>query len=335
MAVNRYIIPGFEHRVGYHCGSTAMCDLLRYYGVQLDEADCFGLGSGLHFMLVHHESLSPSCSIHGRLDNLEPDLAKTLGFSCDHRLVRKGEDPWQPVKELLLARKPVILIADIAYLGYYNTDAHFTAHRILCVGFDEEKEAALIADNAYEELQEVPLVELNRARSSQYFPFPLNYDYLVFEPIESQRPFEAMASEALLRTCNNMIDKSTQYMGVGGILSLSRILPQWKHKVKDWKFSARFNYQIIQKRGTGGALFRNMFRDFFYRTAFVSSWLDDFSLKKAITDICLLWTDIAYGFRELSETGSDKMISLLESKAMQVYELERWFFEHIKARLEQ
>lgn len=44
-----YILPGYEHVDGWHCGSTAISNACRYVGVELSEPMCFGLGAGAGF----------------------------------------------------------------------------------------------------------------------------------------------------------------------------------------------------------------------------------------------------------------------------------------------
>jgi hypothetical protein len=44
--------PGFRHRPGNHCGSTALRNVLAYHGIELSEEMAFGLGAGACFYYV-------------------------------------------------------------------------------------------------------------------------------------------------------------------------------------------------------------------------------------------------------------------------------------------
>jgi hypothetical protein len=46
------MVPGFRHRAGNHCGSTALRNLLAFGGLELSEEMAFGLGAGAAFYYV-------------------------------------------------------------------------------------------------------------------------------------------------------------------------------------------------------------------------------------------------------------------------------------------
>src|SRR5579885_1228061 len=46
------IIKNWVHIPGLHCGSTALRDVVTYYGYNFSEAMCFGLGGGLGFFYI-------------------------------------------------------------------------------------------------------------------------------------------------------------------------------------------------------------------------------------------------------------------------------------------
>ncbi|MFQ5787368.1 MAG: BtrH N-terminal domain-containing protein, partial [Thermodesulfobacteriota bacterium] len=60
------MINNWIHIPGIHCGSVALRNVVTYYGLNLSEPMCFGLGSGLGFFYSINEKMSPSKSIHLR-----------------------------------------------------------------------------------------------------------------------------------------------------------------------------------------------------------------------------------------------------------------------------
>ena len=73
------VVPGFSHRPGVHCGSTALADVLRLRGVDLSEAMAFGLGAGLGFYYLVSPALSPTHLFQGRHAHLERNACEVLG----------------------------------------------------------------------------------------------------------------------------------------------------------------------------------------------------------------------------------------------------------------
>ena len=57
-----------------HCGSVAIRNVANYYGVNYEEALCFGLGSGMGFFYIKNKQGKPSEVIHLRAPNMEPNF---------------------------------------------------------------------------------------------------------------------------------------------------------------------------------------------------------------------------------------------------------------------
>lgn len=94
------ILPGFQHRPGVHCGSTALCDALRARGLELSEPLAFGLGAGLGFHYVVAPEFTPSHFLQGRSPGLERTACEVLGAPAVERTAVGPEEALEGVAEV-------------------------------------------------------------------------------------------------------------------------------------------------------------------------------------------------------------------------------------------
>src|SRR5512138_2835759 len=95
------LVPGFTHRPGVHCGSTALADALRARGVHVSEPMSFGLGAGLGFYYLVSPALSPSHVFQGRSANLERTACEVLGAPVRERTAPDAAAAWEGVRDAL------------------------------------------------------------------------------------------------------------------------------------------------------------------------------------------------------------------------------------------
>ena len=53
-----------------------------------------------------------------------------------------------------------------------------------------------------------------------------------------------------------------EYEGLPALRRFAAEVGDWPAQVADWQWCARFNYQVIERRGTGGGNFRLMYSRF-------------------------------------------------------------------------
>jgi len=119
-------IEDYRNLPGEHCGSTAMRNLLFHYcGLELTEAEVFGIGSGIDFMLLESASNDPAVFTFGRGPSLETDVAAAFGI--DYRETPEPDDAiaWELVRAEVAAGNPTMLSGDAYYLDYRDFGVHF------------------------------------------------------------------------------------------------------------------------------------------------------------------------------------------------------------------
>lgn len=298
------MVTDYPHRPGAHCGSASLRNLSAHYGWGFDEPLCFGLGAGIGF--GYHEAGPASRTIMGRTSWLESTFFETLAIPFEENDGEEWETAWEAVETRLADGTPVMLFADLYYLDYYGTDTHFGPHTLVCVGSDGEE--VVLSDSEFDAVQRLPTERLRRAWGSEHgFVGPLSNRWLA---VDGEQPapdatVEDAARQAIERAADGMLGDGecgawgTQ--GVVGIRRFARELPDWG-ELEDASWTARFAYQNVERRGTGGGAFRRLYAEFLAQLDF----LDDGYAERtrAIADD---WSALGETLEEASETPTEEV----------------------------
>ncbi|HSN92185.1 MAG TPA: BtrH N-terminal domain-containing protein [Anaeromyxobacteraceae bacterium] len=331
------ILPAFEHRPGVHCGSTALADALRARGLDLSEPMAFGLGAGLGFFYVASPALSPSHLFQGRSAHLERTACEVLGAPVRERTEDDPARAWDGVKGALARGIAPILATDLAELPYWRSRTPFGGHRVVLAGHDEGRGIALVADTDRPGLEEVSLEALGRARASLAPPFGQpGHPWLEVDAPARPRPLGEAIRDALRRQSRDML---LEVDGIAGVSALERFageLSGWPGAARDeedraWCF--RYAFQVIEKRGTGGGLFRRMYALFLGEAEEAVPALAGLGLRRAMEEIAAGWSRLAAAFRAAAgEPGAGLPAPALEL-AHELARRERRFHEDLAARV--
>jgi hypothetical protein len=100
----------------------------------------------------------------------------------------------------------------------------------------------------------------------------------------------------------------------------------WPRHAEDWRWCARFTYQVIERRGTGGGNFRRMY----------SRFLDEVGYAEArlAADAAGRWTDLAGAMLAASEMDSPEpeLWSRAGEDARRVLQAEQDLWTELQAR---
>lgn len=297
------IVSHFDHTRGNHCGSTALRDLLHCVGLDLSEAMCFGLGSGLGF---HYFANLPHTGVshffHGRTGTLERDLCRHLALDFDEGEDDDADHAWRAARAFIDADVPVMLNVELSRLPYYHSRTPFPGHRVVLAGYDDTRAVAFLADNAFDALQEISLEALRAAR---YAPvastlFPLRNQWLVVKSARAHTPLADAIRVALAENARALLAAPDSYSGIAGMRTLADDLPNWR-AAPDGAFCARFGYQIIERRGTGGGAFRKMYAAYLREADAHAPELGVARWADAMAEIADAWTEFALLLKRISD----------------------------------
>jgi hypothetical protein len=286
------MVPGFRHLPGHHCGSTALRNLLGHHGAELTEEMAFGLGAGACFYFVPMDGSSPSRFTNGRTSRLEEQFVELTGAPLELLTFEDAEASWDAARASVEDGSPALLLTDLYYLDHYGKSAHFPGHAVVLAGFDDD--VAYLSDTAFDELQTTSIESLHKARHAQHPVFPLaGHMFVARNGIAEFDPGAAVAV-AVTRCAERMLEPPLgEYEGLPGLRRFAAEVGSWPELLSDWQWSARFNYQTIERRGTGGGNFRLMYSRFLGETG------SDEAEQAA--NAAAAWTELATGLLAASE----------------------------------
>ena len=259
----RVMVPGYSHIPGNHCGSTALRNLLAFHGAELTEEMAFGLGAGACFFYVALDGQSPSRFTNGRAAKLEENFLELTGAPLRLRTDPDPDASWQLARHAVDAGRPALLLTDLYYLDHYGKSAHFPGHAVVIAGYDSEE--ALLSDTGFEELQTTKLEHLAEARHSKQPIFQLDghiVDLPEGEAIDAAKLREAVPA-AVAHAANEMLKPAlSEFQGLPALRKFAAEVESWPEAAEDWQWCARFLFQVVERRGTGGGNFRAMYSRF-------------------------------------------------------------------------
>ncbi|HVY78045.1 MAG TPA: BtrH N-terminal domain-containing protein [Solirubrobacterales bacterium] len=312
-------VPGYRHTPGHHCGSTALRNLLAFHGVaNLSEEMAFGLGAGACFYYVVLDDASPTRWFNGRTARLEENFDELTGAALRLRTFEPGDDgAWAAARAEVDAGNPVLLLTDLYYLDHYGNSAHFPGHAVVLAGYDEEH--AHLSDTGFEQLQTTTrLDDLDRARHSDHPAYPLAGHMFTATEAVSPEQLRAAIPAAIERAAEAMVASPFgEFAGLGAVERLAAEAGSWPEIAADWQWCARFGYQVIERRGTGGGAFRLMY----------SRFLEEAGRPEAplAAAAAARWTELAEAFRAASERDEPEpaLWHEIDAAAHRVAEAER------------
>ncbi|MDY6941519.1 MAG: BtrH N-terminal domain-containing protein [Pseudomonadota bacterium] len=288
------------HQPGRHCGSTAIADLANYHGIKWSEAFCFGMGGGLGLFYANFPGMSPSRLVHVRSTDFERNAFTRLGQSFRWQT---AADPAVSERDLRLALddgRPAVVQTDIFYLPYYESSTHFPGHLIAVWGYDDAAGVFLVTDTERPALLEVPYAAMRDARHSKKGPFPLQGQMFAPATLSAPDDLPSATLQAIVANSRSLLGSRIPVQGVRALETWIAELPQWA-EFPDWQWTARFAYQLIEKRGTGGGAFRLMYSEFLDEASDDVPAVKQLGLASQMRELASLWTDTATAFKKISE----------------------------------
>lgn len=322
------IIDNWVHIPGVHCGSVTLRDVATYYGYDWSEPLCFGIGGGLGFYYTKRDDISPTRMIFVRGPHMEPTFFSLADKPTEWK--HGNGETLGIIKSSIDRKVPVIIQTDIYYLHYYESSTHFPGHIVSVWGYDDDEEKIFVADNHFEGLKEVDFASFLEGMGSKEKSNPLDYNYIEAVP-GKLRELTELIPLAIRENARKMIEGVSGGRGESGVFlikSWAEDLPNW-HQVRDWKWCARFGYQVIKKRGVGGAGFRWIYRDFLREAEETLPALKDLNLSREMDEIGERWSGIAELLKEISikEAPDKYLLKKASERAFEIWEMEREFYE--------
>jgi hypothetical protein len=267
----------------------------------MSEACCFGLGAGLGITYVEIPGSKTPFIVHVRSMGFEEKVFKTLEVPfCWTSYSNKpcaNTDLYQVLRDNL----PALLLTDIYQLPYFGSSTHFPGHAIVAWLRNEERNEVLVSDTERPDLIAVAAKNLADARFSTAPPFMHHGNMFAPQAIETSVTPERVR----LAICDNAYSliNGNRYSGLAALDTWVEELPRWSAE-ENWRWSLRFAYQVIEKRGTGGSGFRAMYADFLEEAEEMIPAVIRANLVELMRSAAASWSDLA----ETLKKGSESMV---------------------------
>ncbi|MFE4328778.1 BtrH N-terminal domain-containing protein [Streptomyces sp. NPDC056831] len=319
-------IKDIDARGTQHCETTTLGVLLRHQGLDLSEPMLFGLGSGLSFIYWDSKNMGfPFLGGRVKPFDLTRNLATRLKLEL---LVQETASPrraWENVAAPIDAGHPVGLQLDSYYLDYFGSKAHCGGHVVAMYGYDDH-DAYLVDTDQQGGAVSTSLTSLAQARAARGPMTAKHRSFTLTAPRDLASP-QGQIIPAITACADAFLDPPIANLGHRGIEKAGKLVQTWLQRTDNPERDLPQAALLMEKAGTGGALFRNLYRDFL---AECTQLLDSSHLRTGhalYTEAATLWTEAAALITEAGETGDAQclvqagtilcLLSRMERQAMQ------------------
>ncbi|MFM9552415.1 BtrH N-terminal domain-containing protein [Streptomyces caniscabiei] len=301
-------VEGIDARGTHHCETTTLGVLLRHQGLDLSEPMLFGLGSGLSFIYWDSRNMDFPF-LGGRVKPFE--LTRNLAARLDLELVVKEtaspRRAWENARAPLDAGHPVGLQLDSYHLEYFSSKVRFGGHVVALYGYDD-RDAHLVDTDQQGGAVSTSLTSLAEARAARG-PMSARHRSFTLTAPPGGVPAPADRIVAALTACADaFLRPPIANLGHRGIEKAGKLVPTWLRRTDDPRRDLPQAALLMEKAGTGGALFRNLYRDFLAECA---ELLDSDRLRAGhalYAEAAGLWTEVAALIERAGTSGEEECL---------------------------
>ncbi len=310
------IISNIKPFIGDHCETIATGTLLNHIDINLSEPMIFGLGEGLSFFFWKMKSMD-SPFFFGRTKPLQLSerLAINMNLNIEVSVTSSVKKGWSNILLRLESNSPIALMLDMYYLEYFEMDEHFPGHFVVMYGYDDEY-AYLIDWNGIGSKVKTSLKSLELARTAKVPRSSKNLSYFFTKNAKNYN-LETAVITATANNAKEYLNAPIKNIGYEGIIKAGNEMKKCFQSGKctwDLKGIAEF----MEEAGTGGAIFRNLYRDFLKEASEINSakQLRDGYIR--FVDIAALWKVFSM---KITEIGTLKTFEDIDSACAILYEI--------------
>ncbi|MER5648093.1 BtrH N-terminal domain-containing protein [Streptosporangium sp. NPDC002524] len=321
------IVKGIEARGTHHCETTALGVLLRHEGLDLTEPMLFGLGSGLSFVYWDGKAMAfPFLGGRVRPFDLTRNLAARLGLTLTAEETTSPRKAWANVAAPIDAGRPVGLQLDCYHLDYFRSRVHFGGHVVAMYGYDEH-DAYLVDTEQQGGAVRTSLAGLAMARAERGPMTARNRSFTITLPAHPPS-WQDRIIPAIKDCADAFLTAPIANLGHRGIEKAGKKVPGWLLRAGEPRRDLPQAALLMEKGGTGGALFRALYRDFLDEC---TGLIDNDGLRtghRLYAEAAALWTDVSTLIEKAGESGDAEYLeqagvilhdlSRIEKDAMQV-----------------
>ena len=292
---------------GQHCETTATGTLFNQLGIVFSEPMLFGLGEGLGYIVWNIKNMDiPFIGGRVKPDILTENLTRNLNLKMKVWETSSIPKAWNQVKEKLDQNITVGLKLDCYHLEYFSRKFHFAAHYAAMYGYDS-RWAYLVDTHQQGGTVKTSLESLALARNEKGPMSSRNRMYTVSKDEKYCEPEKAVLP-AMKRNAAEYLNPPIQNIGYKGIAKTASEIKKW---FCNERMAPEFSTLalLMEEAGTGGALFRNLYRDFIKESYAMLEIKELKTVYKHFCDIAELWTNVSSLFDEAGKSGNVQYIN--------------------------
>jgi hypothetical protein len=282
----------------------------------------FGLGEGLGFIYWDAKYLDfPFLGGRSKPGSIGRTLVDRLGLTLHAEETTSARKAWQNVAAHIDAGCPVGLQLDSYHLDYFSTKAHFGGHFVAMYGYDDT-DAYLIDTAQQGGTVRTTLQSLAAARGARG---PMTAKNLSFTVTRSGEPAAAVdvLGTAIRNTANAFLNPPITNLGYRGIEKAAGQLTGWRSRSGNPAHDLTLAASLMENGGTGGALFRNIYRDFL---AECLTMVDDDNLRaghQMYRESAALWPQVSERIAAAGQTADPAHLADASAILHQIADTER------------
>lgn len=300
--------------IGQHCETTATGTLLEQLGIKMSEPMLFGLGEGLGFIIWNMKTMDfPFIGGRIKTDLVTKNIAKNLGLKLIVKETTSANKAWSSVRELLDNNKAVGLKLDCYHLEYFSNPIHFAGHYVAIIGYDETY--AYLIDTAQQGTSvKTSLASLEKARSEKG-PMSSKNLYYTLDKTEDIVTIKDAVINAIKNNALAYLNPPIKNLTYKGIIKASDEIIKWFDTSKNIREEFNTSAMLMERAGTGGAIFRNLYRDFLKEAGEITQNEIVYKTHDLFNQVASDWSNVIELFENIGQT-QDKKYVLQASKLM-------------------
>jgi len=286
---------------GQHCETTATGTLLKHIGIELSEPMLFGIGEGLGFIYWKMKTMEyPFLGGRIKTDLLTQNIAHHLQLELIVKETSSKQKAWDGVKQLIDDGQPVGLKLDCYHLQYFSRPFHFAGHYATIYGYDDTY-AYLVDTQQQGCLVKTSLESLAMARAEKG-PMASKNLYYTLQKTQQSYNLNKIILTAISNNAKTYLNPPITNIGYKGIFKAAKAIFEWFHSSKNIEQEFRHTARLMEKGGTGGALFRNLYRDFLKESYELLGLKPLNDAYEQFTEIANMWNTVSACFEKVSES---------------------------------
>jgi hypothetical protein len=322
-------IKDFKPFKGQHCETTATGSLLNQIGIELSEPMLFGIGEGLSYIFWNMKIMDfPFIGGRVKPDVLTENICRNLNLKLNVKETSSIKRAWENIENPLSTGKAVGVKLDSYYLEYFTSKIHFAGHYVAMYGYDEQFAYLVDTDQQGGQVK-TALKNLESARNEKGPMSSRNKSYTIDKKGEVT-DLEKAIRIAIFNNANEYLNPPIKNISYKGIEKTAQEIKKWFKNTKDINGDFQTTSMLMERAGTGGSIFRNLYRDFLKESYDLLKIEGINEAYKEFKEIAQLWKNVSDLFFKVGETSDIKYIKEASEILLMLAEKERIAMEILK-----